>query len=84
MRTFIGAVKPKKSWKSVISPFIKKYDEKSAKVFKDFEEEKSAKNITKIADQNRLWKSKYEPILNRILDQSDKEYEKIWNKYHKK
>ena len=62
-----------KTWTEYISPFLKKN-----------EKEKKAKKITTISEENTLWRSKYAPKLKVWEEKHEREYKKLWTKFHKK
>jgi hypothetical protein len=72
-----------KTWLETITPFLKKEEKLTDKIFADFEKEKKAKKIKTVAEENALWR-KYAPKLKAIEDSHEVEYMKIWNKFHKK
>jgi hypothetical protein len=73
-----------KTWLETITPFLKKEEKLTDKIFADFEKEQKAKKIKTVSEENALWRSKYAPKLKAIEDNHEVEYMKIWNKFHKK
>ena len=73
-----------KTWIETITPFLKKNEKETDKIFDAFEKEKKAKKLNSISEENTLWRTKYAPKLKVWEEKHDKEYKKIWTKYHKK
>jgi hypothetical protein len=73
-----------KTWLETITPYLKKSEKITDKIFSDFEKEKKAKKIKSVSEENSLWRSQYAPKLKAIEDKHEIEYMKIWNKHHKK
>ena len=73
-----------KTWREYIEPFLKKNEKETNKIFEAFEKEKKAKKITTISEENTLWRSKYAPKLKVWEEKHEREYKKLWSKFHKK
>lgn len=82
MAVFIGSVK---SWSEYIKPFLKKWENKSNKLFLEFDKEiKTKKGILTTADYNKLWDKKYKLRFENMQKKQQDEYKKVWLKFHNK
>lgn len=72
-----------KTWTETITPFLKKNERETDKIFEAFEKEKKAKKLNTTSEENSLWRSKYAAKLKVWEEKHDKEYKKIWTKFHK-
>ena len=52
-----------KTWIETITPFLKKNEKETDKIFDAFEKEKKAKKLNSISEENTLWRTKYAPKL---------------------
>lgn len=68
----------RKEVEKIDRPFRKKFND----LFKQFDREKKKLGITTTAENNRLWKEKYEKKYNSLDRQLDKRVDKLWLKYH--
>lgn len=68
----------KREVEKIERPFRRKFDD----LFSKFDEEKKKLGIVTTAENNRLWRDKYEKKYNEIEKQLDKKFDALWLKYH--
>ena len=73
-----------KTWSETINPYLKKWKAETDKIFTAYNKEVKQKKLTSISETNKLFREKYQPKIDKFEEKHDKEYKKIWNKYHKK
>ena len=72
------------NFKKEVGPLLKKFKERTDKIFLQYNKEVKAKNITSISEQNKLWREKYKERLEKIEKEHNEKYKKLWYKFFKK
>lgn len=73
-----------KTWTEYISPFLKKNEKETDKIFNAYDKEVKAKKLTTTSELNTLWRTKYASKLKSWEEKHEREYKKLWTKFHKK
>ena len=69
-------------WEKELSKATGKYVRAIDKLFKDFEKEvRESSRPMHLNQRNDLWKTKYQPKLDKLEAKEDAAYKRLWEKY---